>query len=67
MREQFQETDRPLLCKVALPRHIKEAGIDEDLDCAEMPNFLRNRYTADFSSLEEAQKFVTDIQRPGSE
>jgi uncharacterized protein YjbI with pentapeptide repeats len=58
--EQFTTDNPPLLCNVALPPAIIEAGIDPNRDCDDLPQILSNRYSI---SLEDAQSIVDSARQ----
>ncbi|MGB0560496.1 MAG: pentapeptide repeat-containing protein [Spirulinaceae cyanobacterium] len=58
---QFMIENSPLLCNVALPENLQEAGIDPDRDCEEMPQVMISRYY--WWSPETAQKRVEEARQ----
>ncbi len=59
--EQFTTDDPPLLCNVALPPAILDAGINPNRDCDRLPQILSDRYFR--MTLEDAQQIVEEAQQ----
>ena len=58
--EQFTAENPPVICHVALPQHILDAGIDPDRDCDRIAQVLSDRY---FWALPEAPQQVVEEAR----
>ncbi len=59
--EQFTSYNSPVICNVALPQHILDAGIDPERDCDRMAQVLIDRYG--WMTLENAQQIVDEARQ----